>query len=265
MTGKRLQSLLLAVALVAAACSGDDAANAGGTTNSPVAEGDSLSLAEEQGGQTGQTDPAQPAVRVAGNEGLVSEGNWVARTFMDEGRVDIVWSPVEGAESYELYRLPTVEADYAAIAQGDLDGAERVYEGQEFGFIDNEDVPANTFLTYVLVADLGGVITEPRWTETLTTTDITPPTPIAGLTGAVTDDGVLLEWQASSDDVEFAAYSVSVLGEDGGFQYIGGGADETQTLFLDNAAPNGAVTYRVQAFDFHDNGSEFAEVTIDVP
>jgi len=271
MAGQRLLSLLLILALVAAACSGDDDSIAAAPDTASVSSTDSgqedaTTSTPEQGEETEAGDPAEPAVRVAENGEPVSESNWVARTFMDEGRVEVVWSPVDGVENYELYRLPTAEANYDAIALGDLDGAERVYEGLEFGFVDDEDLPVDTFLTYVLVADLGNdVRTEPRWTEALTTSDVTPPTPITGLGGSVTDEGVLLEWAASTDDVEFAAYSVSVLVEDGNYQYIGGGAEENQTSFVDNAPLSGEVTYRVQAFDFHDNGSDFAEITVDVP
>ena len=90
---------------------------------------------------------------------------------------------------------------------------------------------------------MGDATTEPRWTEALTTADITPPTPITGLTATNTGDGVLLEWEPSFDDVEFAAYSVNVLNETGQFEYIGGGAEENQTSFIDTEAPTGSVTY----------------------
>ena len=209
-------------------------------------------------------EPADPVTRTAANDAPIEATNWVARTFMDDTRVDVVWSPVDNAENYRLYVVPTAQADYAAIATGDLGDADLVYEGAEFGFVDG-NAEADTFLTYILVAEVGDATTEPRWTEALTTADITPPTPITGLTATNTGDGVLLEWEPSFDDVEFAAYSVNVLNEAGQFEYIGGGAEENQTSFIDTEAPTGSVTYLVQAFDFHDNGSEFAEVTIEVP
>ena len=55
------------------------------------------------------------------------------------------------------------------------------------------------------------------------------------------------------------------MNDTGNFEYIGGGTEENQTSFIDTEAPSGPVTYLVQAFDFHDNGSEFAEVTVEVP
>ena len=209
-------------------------------------------------------EPADPVVRAESNGGVIEASNWVARTFMDETRVEVVWSPVDDAESYLLYVVPTAQTDYAAIAAGELGDAELVYDGPEFGFID-ENVPADTFLTYILVAEVVDATTEPRWTEALTTTDITSPTPITGLVATNTTDGVLLEWEPSFDDLEFAAYSVSVLNELGSFEYIGGGSEENQTSFIDTEPSSGPVTYLVQAFDFHDNGSEPAQITIEVP
>lgn len=206
----------------------------------------------------------EPVVRVQVNEDEPAQTNWVARTFMDSERVEVVWSPVDGALQYQLYRLPTVDADYAAIDQGILGDATRVYEGPEFGFID-EDVPAGQFLTYVLVAEVGEGVTTPRWTEALTVPDATPPTPIENLEATVTEDGVLLSWSPSIDDVEFAAYSVVTLVEDGTWQYIGGGSEEGQTSFLDTEPGSGINTYQVRAFDFHDNGSDPAMIEVDVP
>ena len=76
---------------------------------------------------------------------------------------------------------------------------------------------------------------------------------------------MLLEWEPSSDNVEFAAYSVSLVADDLSLQYIGGGADESQSSFLDNTPISGTNTYLVQAFDFHDNPSEPAQITVEVP
>ena len=272
MRARRLLVLLGAIALVAAGCSSDES-SAGplGDTSDGIVLDDGTVLGIDTTTTTAfierrEVEPAEPVERAPQNTEPVSLTNWVARTFMDASQVEVVWSPVEGAETYRLYRLPTAEADYEAIASGSIEGAERVYEGLEFGFIDREDLPSNTFLTYVLVADLADdVTTEPRWTEALTSADVTPPTPIVGLTAAIVDEGVLLEWEPSFDDIEFAAYSVSYVDAGGGVQYIGGGSEENQVSFIDNAAPSGPVTYRVQAFDFHDNGSEFAEVVVEVP
>ncbi len=201
----------------------------------------------------------EPARRIEENP-PVDASNWIARTFMDSNTVELVWSPVDGADTYRLFRLPTVSADYDAIDTGVIDGAEEVYVGAEFGFIDN-DPPTGTFLTYVLVAEVDNTTTQPRWTEALTIDDTTPPAPITGLTATTTDSGVLLEWQPSPDDVEFAAYNVSIL-EEGQLRYIGGGADVGQVSFLDDSNFSGTRTYVVAAVDFHNNVSETAEADV---
>ncbi len=227
----------------------------------PVAPGDTSGQVESDSPATEPTISDEPVERLPDNQGIVEASNWLARTAMDSSSVELVWSPVDGAKTYRLYRLPTDEADYDAIATGSLAGANEVYEGNEYGFIDT-DVPENTFLTYLVVAELDDGSTEPRWTEALTVDDVTPPTPVTGLTAEVTNDGVLLKWDPSTDDVEFAAYNVQVF-VDGQLQYLGGGADPGQTSFLDNEPLDGLNRYVVAAVDFHNNVSAAAEVEVD--
>lgn len=87
---------------------------------------------------------------------------------------------------------------------------------------------------------------------------------ITGLHAEVTADGVLLSWNRSSDNVEFAAYSVSIVEEDR-LKYIGGGADIEQTSFLDNLPQSGLVTYAVVAVDFHNNRTDAATISVNIP
>ena len=133
------------VALVAVGCSSDSEVAGAPTVIGGLDATESEPIVSSTTTTPPVLEPADPVVRSAENPEPIVEGNWVARTFMDDTRVDIVWSPVDGAETYRLYRLPTVEADYEAIALGEIDGADEVYEGPEFGFVD-PDVPANTFL-----------------------------------------------------------------------------------------------------------------------
>ena len=220
------------------------------TEQTPAAEvlGDSIEIIEE------------PARRVE-EDLTIDAANWVARTAMGSTFVELIWSPVEGADSYMLYRLPTAEADYDAIATGIIDGAEEVYEGPDFGIID-DDVPAGEFLTYVLVAEVGDETTEPVWTEALTIDDVEPPAPLTGLTATETADGLLLEWEPSPDNVEFAAYNVTILQDDGQLRFVGGGADVGQVSFLDDEDFSGTRTYVVAAVDFHNNVSEPGQVEV---
>lgn len=260
-------------ALVLASCSGDDAdgqAALGASSELSAAEG----LGSDQAGDGAQETDSNEQENSDDDEGLTQAvrveppavldvTNWVARTFMDDERVELIWAPVEGAETYELFRVPTLEADYEAIATGVLEGGELIYEGPELGTIDLT-APPNTFLTYVLFVEVDGQALEPRWTEALTTPDTTPPTPITGLQTTVSEDGVLIEWDQSDDDVEFATYSVHALDAEGNWQYIGGGADETLNSFLDTDPLDGLNRYDVRAVDFHNNSTEpaIAQATV---
>lgn len=271
-------TLLAAAVVVLGACSGsdDDGAPAdtsvASTATATSAESDAAAEvaadepapggdAEDDAVEDEGAPPAEPAVRLPVDPDGGGATNWVGRTFMDDTRVELTWSEVAEADAYQLYRLPTADADYAAISDGVLEGATLIYDGTATSVTD-DDVPVDIFLTYVLVADVGGVVTEPRWTEALTTPDTTPPSGIDDLEATVTDDGVLLTWSASTDDVEFAAYAVTFEAEDGSLQYIGGGAEENQTSFLDTDPRPGVNRYEVTAFDFHENGSRPAQVEI---
>ena len=260
--------------LVIAACSGDSdqlAAPEIIDLREPVEDSASSQDADsDEGvsddGASGDAEDApieiveEPAQRLSNNPPIEAT-NWVARTAMDSTSVELIWSPVEGADTYVLYRLPTAEANYDAIATGLIEGAEEIYEGPEFGYID-DDVPEGTFLTYVLVAEVGDDRTEPRWTEALTLDDTEPPAPITGLVAADTAEGVLLEWEPSPDNVEFAAYNVSILEDNDRLRFIGGGADVGQVSFIDDEDFTGTRTYVVAAVDFHNNVSESAQVEV---
>ncbi len=268
---RRLFSALLVVALTAAACSGSDSEEPAAPSGSAVESASAQDVPSGEEPEVATTSAAadepvvtvdEPAVRVPANEGQIEATNWLARTSMDSGSVELVWSPVDGAKTYRLYRLPTAEADYDAIATGDFGNAEEIYDGSEYGYIDR-DVEAGTFLTYLIVAELDEGNTEARWTEALTVDDVTPPTAVGNLTAERTGDGVLLTWEPSSDDVEFAAYNVSLLGEDGTLEYLGGGADVGQTSFLDDDPIDGLNRYVVTAVDFHNNMSAPAQVEIE--
>ena len=115
----------------------------------------------------------------------------------------------------------------------------------------------------MLVAQIGNDLTVPRWTEALTVDDTEPPSAITGLMAQSTGDGVLLSWDQATDNVEFGAYNVSLL-ELGERRFIGGGADESQTMFLDTDTSPGTRTYVVVAVDFHDNRSTPGTIEITV-
>ena len=258
------QLAVLVLGVLLQACSGGDEQAAPASEVIDLREPTVATLPAAESTRTDRADTeveiiTEPARRVEVTASI-DASNWIGRTFMDSSSVELVWSPVEGADNYRLFRLPTANADYDEIDGGVIVGADEIYDGPDFGFIDVE-VPTGAFLTYVVVAEVGDETTEPRWTEALTLDDVTPPAPILGLAATETDEGVLLEWEPSSDDVEFAAYSVSIL-EEGELRYIGGGADVGQVSFLDDEEFVGTRSYVVAAVDFHDNVSETAQVDV---
>ena len=186
----------------------------------------------------------------------------IGHGVMNESVVELMWTSVDGDDVvHRVYRAPTIGTDPATA---DLAEATPVYAGPDLA-VDDRTAPAGEFWTYILEIDADGVTAENRaWTSVLTVTDTTPPAEVTGLSAAVTGDGVLLRWNPADDDVEFGAYAVLLVNDDGTATYLGGGADVGLTSFLDDRPPAGAVTYRVQAVDYHDNRST-AEITVEVP
>lgn len=191
----------------------------------------------------------------------VDGGNWLGHGEMTETRVELIWSEVEGQDiNYRLYR---VETEGGVDPEGlDLGGPHSVYSGPGVGFVD-ETVQPNTFYTYLPEADVDGTALSRRWTTALTVTDHEPPSPVTGLRAGTNPDGVLLRWDPSTDNVEFAPYAVSLL-VDGELRYLGGRSDPSQISFLDNRPETGPNVRVVQAVDFHDNRTEGARIEITV-
>ncbi len=212
-------------------------------------------------GETTATTSATPATR-GPDLPQVDLGEFnIGHGRMSEELVELSWTSVEGDEvTHRVHRVPTIGTDPATV---DLTTAPLVYSGPDTSFTDL-DAPAGEFWTYVLEIDADGATADRRaWTSVLTVTDETPPAPITGLTATVGDDGVLLRWDPSDDDVEFGAYAVLLVADDGTATYLGGGASVGETSFLDDRPPTGSATYRVQAVDYHDNRST-AEITVEV-
>ncbi len=244
---RRPGTYLIAVGFVAASCS-SSSLPASSTTIRGRLPSDTTALAT--------VVPNPPATRAAPNESVSGEDWQIGWIDMDERSVEVEWVQVEPDATYKLYRVLSIEVDPVTY---DLDDADLVYTGKDLRFVD-ENVEADTFYTYIVVPSSD--LNDRRWTDTLTTTDVTAPTPIVGLKAERADDGVRLIWQPSSDDVEFASYAVSIVEGDGSLTYIGGGADENTTIFIDSAWSGEPTTYAVQAVDFHDNRTELVEVSI---
>lgn len=190
----------------------------------------------------------------------VSNGDhWLGRGTMTSSSIELFWAPVEQADGYRIYRVDNVSGfDSESIP---LTEDELVYDGQDVTFVDTS-VEDGAFYTYIMVVSTGDVDLARRWAQTLAADDLEPPEPITGLVGNRTDDGVLLQWEPSADDVEFSSYSVSLV-QDEQLTYLGGGGDIEAISFLDRNPPAGPVTYAVEAVDFHDNRTEPVLITVE--
>lgn len=204
-------------------------------------------------------DPG-PVVRPAENTGVDAGTHWIGHGAMTENEVELVWSEVAGDDVvYRIHRFETRGGTDPASLDTSV-SEPIVVETDTLTHVDTTMAP-DTFHTYVLEVVADGVALPLRWTEVLTVTDTTPPTPVHGLLAERTPDGVLLSWEPSSDDIEFAAYSVSLV-VDGESAYLGGGADLGQVSFLDTRPPSSEAVYEVVAVDFHDNRSTPAVVAV---
>jgi len=205
-----------------------------------------------------------PVVRVGENEGVDVGGFNIGHGEMNEEFVELNWTEPNAASpqnpaTFRIYRIETIGNDPMTVQLGE---AEAMYAGRDLSTTDTSVEP-DTFYTYILEVEVAeGVIDQRAWTDTLTTTDTTPPSTITGLTAEVDGNDVVLRWNPSTDDVEFASYAVSLQTGDG-LQYLGGGADPGQTNFVDNQPVTASSTYVVQAVDFHNNRSEPVSITVE--
>lgn len=264
-----LVAALGVTAVLTVGCSGSDAApettpaeatsstsSAGPTTTTSIPSTTSTST-------TVVADPdVEPVVRLPDNPRGDVGGFNMGVVTMAADRVELWWTSVEGDDvQHRVHRVPLVGTDPATV---ELTSENLVYVGAELGFVDETAEPGR-FWTYVLEIDADGVTSERRaWTSALTVDDTTPPEPIENLTAELTDDGVLLSWDPSGDDVEFAAYAVILLGPGGADTYLGGATEPAQSRFLDDRPTSGTNTYQVDAVDFHGNRTS-ATVEIVVP
>lgn len=212
-----------------------------------------------------QADPATDSrtttpVRIPDNPRVDLGGFNIGVREMTSTAVSLWWTSVGDDSVHRVHRI-AAGGDPMTV---EITGASLVYEGPDTVFVDTGAAPGQ-FWTYVLEIDVGDTTADRRaWTTALTIDDVTPPTPIEDLVAEVTPEGVLLTWSASDDDVEFGAYAVLLVGEDGEATYLGGGTEPEQSSFLDDRPITGSATYLVQAADFHDNRTS-ATVDIVVP
>ncbi len=197
------------------------------------------------------------------NAGTDEGNHWIGRNVMTDSSVEVVWSEVDGTSViYRVYRAPiTADLDRENIA---LTNDLLVYEGPSgvTTFVDGT-VETGTFYSYLLAVDVDGTTLPRRWANALAVTDTEPPSPITNLESEIVDGEVVLRWDPSTDNVEFASYSVSLV-VDGELRYLGGGGDQAQASFVDTRPEPGTNTYSVQAVDFHNNRTEEARIEVTV-
>lgn len=189
-----------------------------------------------------------------------SGDNWISIEHMAVDAIDVIWSDVDGAREYALYRLdePALDDPGAAVPE---DG-EVVYRGPDTTYVDR-DLASGARYLYIVVAETASGRTEPRWREGVAVDDTQPPSPVGALTAERGPDGVLLRWEASSEDYRFSAYDVRQRMDDGTFAWIGGAYAREQTAFRDDrAAPREEIVYEVVARDFHGNLSDPRRITV---
>ena len=250
--------VLLLLLLTLTACDGSPRSNTPQTKTSPEKSEVGIASTDNEISTKDST-----AIRPAENNGIPDKyGHWIGRNLMTSSSVELVWSKIAGdSVTYRIHRFERNAGFNPDTAKFSADS--EIYSGDANQWIDRE-VKANQFYTYVLDAEVDGKQLPRRWTEALTSDDTEAPTAITGLQANLTPEGVLLSWNRSADNVEFAAYSVSIV-EENRLKYIGGGADIEQTSFLDNRPKSGLITYAVVAVDFHNNRTEAATVEVNVP
>lgn len=270
---------LIVVALLLVACSRDQSAD---PVNSESGAGETTEVttttvlpeqADKAANGSTTTVVASDSVveRPAAPAGPPSDppGPWIGTSAMTDDRIEVVWAWAAGdePEAFGIYRfahkgsLPG-DPDTITLSTGEL-----IFTGtdspEQITSFNDTDVETGTFYTYILdLPATDGAAAVRRWTTGLAVTDTTPPTAVVGLVGEWNDDGVFLTWRPSTDNVEFASYSVSVVDDDGELVYLGGGADPSLANFHDPTPASNPTTYAVEAVDFHDNRTEPATITV---
>ena len=243
-------SPLVAAFLLVTGCSGPDQVAAPEPTTTTVTT--------EAPASTESTSEAPPARRVP-TQVSSETTHWVGHGFMTDDNIEIVWSEVEGDDVvYQIFRFDGIGFDPSVVELADP-----IHEGIGTLSWDDDSVETGSFYTYILRVIADNEVLERRWTATLAVTDTTPPLAVSDLRASVTDDGVLLEWSPSEDDVEFGSYAVFRTDVGDEPQYVGGGGDQEVTSFIDDQLPaTGEVSYEVLASDFHDNRSTPVAITV---
>ena len=229
------------------------------TVPSNSQQSDSGSAVDIAGDDSGAvTSP--PAGRPSPTQGETDDNFWIADIEMTSASIHLIWSEVEGVDGYEVHRLSRDEfPDAEALV---LTDATLLWSGLAQEHVDESVVPGERYWYVAWTVGADGAVQQ-RWTMADAVTDTTPPSAVTGLEVEFVDDGILLEWDQSSDNYAFDRYAIRRSHNGEQSIYYGTGWTVDQTSFIDDQLPDsGTITYEVIATDFHGNLAEAATASL---
>lgn len=151
--------------------------------------------------------------------------------------IKVYWNEVEGATSYKIFRKNKNDVDAQLQELAILDGTTLEYE----------DISVESGVMYIYVIKAYNDASESGYSEEFLRMFLTQPT----LTGEVTEEGILLSWNAVSG-VEY--YDVQKLGTDGIWHQL---IATEETSVIDDVVEYGSTyTYRVVAIKSGDENTD---------
>lgn len=187
---------------------------------------------------------------------------WISRRFMSASGIEVVWSEIEGAVEYQVHRLQRSTDDEPD--ESEMNDANLVHSGSEKGvFLDAGVTPGTRYWHGVRGLDADGVVLAVGWHRTVAITDEQPPDSVQ-LSLERQIGSVLLTWSAPAENYQLHSYRILRAVDGGPAETVAQTWNLDQISFLDTDPPQAVVTYSVVAFDFHWNGSEPTELTLDL-
>ncbi|TAM56037.1 MAG: hypothetical protein EPN50_10525, partial [Chloroflexota bacterium] len=171
---------------------------------------------------------------------------------LSDTHVEVLWSPVAGALSYDVYR-----------------GVDHVGVAVTSTLFEDTGLTGATSYSYTVTATTGGGTSAPSATATATTQidpDTTAPTFNAGslTTSNVTSDSVTLTWPHAIDNVGVVGFRI-LRGEDPASPVDIATVDVGLTYTASSLKAGTAYTFEVQAIDAADNASAPLSVAVSTP
>ena len=169
---------------------------------------------------------------------------------LTDSTAQVRWSPVAGADSYDVYR-----------------GATHVGVAVTSTLFNDTGLSANTTYNYTVTATIGGVASSATAADPVTTQaapDTTAPTwgTTPALTASnVTSNSVSLTWTRATDNVEVLGYRI-LRGEDPATPTVIATQDVGLTYNLTNLKANTHYTFRVEALDASFNVSSTLSTSV---